>query len=149
MQDLFDAADRKSIRDRLSGLDASSARRWGKMNPAQMCTHCSLALEMASGDRPMTQKLIGRILAPFVRSAVLGDKPFSKNSPTDPTFVVLDERDFAKERSRLEGAIDKFSARGPDAAAKETHAFFGRLSGPEWGRLMYKHLDHHLQQFGV
>ena len=35
------------------------------------------------------------------------------------------------------------------AAARQTHSFFGRLSGDEWGRLMYKHLDHHLRQFGL
>jgi hypothetical protein len=39
--------------------------------------------------------------------------------------------------------------RGPAKAAEQTHAFFGKLSGREWGELMYKHIDHHLQQFGV
>jgi len=27
--------------------------------------------------------------------------------------------------------------------------FFGKLSGKEWGELMYKHIDHHLRQFGA
>ena len=29
------------------------------------------------------------------------------------------------------------------------HAFFGKLTGEEWGRLMHKHIDHHLRQFGA
>jgi len=149
MRDLFDPAARQTIHDRLGRLEPASARQWGKMNPAQMCTHCSLALEMAAGERPMTQKLIGKILAPFVRSSSLGEKPFGKNGPTDPALVVLDARDFGKERERLAGAIETFSRRRPEAAAKETHAFFGRRSGDEWGRLMFKHLDHPLRQFGV
>jgi hypothetical protein len=29
------------------------------------------------------------------------------------------------------------------------HPAFGRLSGAAWGALSYKHIDHHLRQFGV
>jgi len=29
------------------------------------------------------------------------------------------------------------------------HAFFGSLTGAEWGVSTYKHLDHHLRQFGA
>jgi hypothetical protein len=149
MQSLFQSADRQSILARLDTLQAGSTRQWGKMSPAQMLTHCSLALETATGDRPMKQKLIGKLLAPLVRSSVLGEKPFSKNSPTDPTFVVSDERDFAAERKRLVGLIERFVQKGPAEAGRYTHAFFGKLSGEQWGVLMYKHLDHHLRQFGA
>lgn len=149
MKSLFDPADCESIRRRLGVLQADSARQWGKMNAAQAVTHCVRALETATGDRPMKQAFLGRILTPFIRSSVLGEKPFSKNSPTDPTFVVSGEHDFAAERQGLLALIDRFVERGADAAGREIHAFFGRLSGQEWGTLMYKHIDHHLQQFGV
>ena len=149
MKTLFDDADRGSIRQRLGALQADSTRLWGKMNPAQMVTHCARALEAGTGDRQMKQKLIGKILMPFVRSSILGEKPFSKSSPTDPSFVVADEREFAVERQRLLDLIDRFVERGAEAAGKNTHAFFGRMTGQEWGELMYKHIDHHLQQFGV
>jgi hypothetical protein len=149
MKTLFNQPDRDSIRQRLGTLQASSERKWGTMNAAQMVTHCARALETGTGDRPMKQKLIGKILAPFVRSSILGEKPFGKNSPTDPSFVVADERDFAIERQKLLGLIDRLVERGPDNASKQTHAFFGKLSGEQWGELMYKHIDHHLQQFGT
>jgi hypothetical protein len=119
------------------------------MSPAQMMCHCALALETSTGDRPMKQKFIGKILAPLVRSSSLGEKPFGRNGPTDPTFVVSDEKDFGAERMRLTGLIDRFVGNGPEKAATYTHAFFGKLSGREWGELMYKHLDHHLRQFGA
>jgi hypothetical protein len=119
------------------------------MNPAQMLTHCAAATEMGLGDVPTKQKLIGKILVPFIRKSALGEKPFSKNSPTDPRLVVSDERDFAKEKARLGAALDRFVAQGPDSAARCEHTFFGRMSGEEWGCLVYKHLDHHLRQFGV
>jgi len=149
MKSLFEPADREALLRRLAALEPGTGRQWGKMNAAQMLCHCSRALETGTGDRPMKQKFLGKILVPFIRSSILGEKPFSKNSPTDPTFVVAEECDFIAERTRLLALIDRFVQRGATSAGKETHAFFGRLSGEEWGRLMYKHLDHHLQQFGV
>jgi hypothetical protein len=149
MKTLFDDADRASLLQRLGALQADSPRQWGKMNPAQMVTHCARAIEAATGDRPMKQKLIGKILMPFLRKSILGEKPFSKNGPTDPSFIVADEREFSTERQKLVDLIAKFVQRGPEAAAKETHAFFGAMTGQEWGETMYKHIDHHLQQFGM
>ncbi len=149
MKTLFEPAGRESIQKRLLTLRADSARGWGKMNASQMVTHCARALETGTGDRPMKQKFIGKILMPFFRSSMLGEKPFSRNGPTDPSFIVTDERDFVAERQKLLELIDRLVERGPAAAAEQTHAFFGKLSGQEWGELMYKHIDHHLQQFGV
>lgn len=149
MKTLFDPTDRDAILHRLSILRADSGRQWGKMSASQMVTHCARALETGTGDHPMKQKLIGKILMPFFRSSILGEKPFKKNGPTDPAFVVADERDFSIERAKLVDLITRFVDRGPANAARQTHAFFGKLSGEEWGEVMYKHIDHHLQQFGV
>lgn len=118
------------------------------MNPAQMLCHCGRALETATGDRPRKQAFLGKILTPLIRSSIFSEKPFSKNSPTDPTFVIADERDFAEERTKLLMLIERFAERGPAAAGGATHSFFGKLTGEQWGELMYKHIDHHLQQFG-
>src|SRR5436190_16039467 len=144
MKTLFDQADRKSFESRLLVLRADSERQWGKMNASQMVTHCARALETGTGDRPMKQKLIGKILMPFFRKSILGEKPFSRNGPTDPSFIVADEREFSTERQKLVDLIAKFVQRGSDAAGKETHAFFGAMTGQEWGETMYKHIDHHL-----
>ena len=149
MGTLFAATDRAAIEDRLGRLGADAKRAWGTMDPAQMLTHCALPLETALGDRPVRQKLVGKLVGPFVRGLVLGERPFMRNAPTDPMFVVADPREFEAERSRLSALIARFADAGPDAAAAQTHIFFGRLSGDQWGRLMYKHLDHHLRQFGA
>lgn len=149
MQNLFDRADRDSLERRLSALQASNARQWGKMNVGQMLAHCSVALEVPCGDRVKTHSLLGRVISPFVRSAVLGPKPFTRNAPTDPDYRITDDRDFEKERARLQGLVERFCARGAAGVDGVVHSFFGRLSGEQWGRLMYKHLDHHLRQFGA
>ncbi len=149
MKSLFVADDRESVVTRLQALRPESVRQWGKMTPAQMLSHCAIALESGTGDRPMKQALIGKILMPFFRSSILGEKPFKRNSPTDPTFVVSNECDFEAERTRLLALIERFVARGPAAAGTQVHSFFGKMTGEEWGELMYKHLDHHLRQFGA
>lgn len=146
---LFVPADREALALRLAALEPHTVRRWGRMAPAQMLLHCALGLEAATGLRPMSQTLLGRLLGPLIRPLALGKRPFGKNSPTDPAFVVTGPRDFEAERVRLATLVDRFVQRGPDAAALATHAFFGRLNGDQWGRLMHKHLDHHLRQFGV
>lgn len=149
MKSLFVPADRESIVARINALGPDAMRQWGKMDSGQMLCHCSRAIETATGDRPMKQKLLGKLLMPFFRSTILGERPFAKNGPTDPTFIVSDPRDFAAERARLLELIRKFVGRGEAEAGKATHAFFGKMTGKEWGELMYKHIDHHLRQFGV
>src|SRR5437899_6373181 len=111
MKSLFDLADRASLLQRLDKLQADTQRQWGKMNAAQMVTHCARALETGTGDRPMKQKLIGKILMPFFRKSILGEKPFSRNGPTDPSFIVADEREFSTERQKLVDLIAKFVQR--------------------------------------
>ncbi len=149
MQNVFDEAVRRSLLERLDRLQPASPRRWGKMDPAQMMAHCSAVLETATGQTPRRQSLLGKLVTPFIRKMVLGEKPFQKGAPTDPTFVVPDERDFAAEKARLAGLVEALCRRGPGEAAKNPHVFFGKLSGEEWGVLTFKHLDHHLRQFGV
>jgi hypothetical protein len=149
MNTLFAAADRQQILDRLGKLQPGASRQWGKMDPAQMCAHCVAALEVGAGDVTKDHSFIGKVLGRFVKGSLLGEKPFSKNSPTDPTFIVNDPRDFTKEKARLVEIVKRFGDAGASAANGRMHSFFGRLKGEEGGVLMYKHLDHHLRQFGA
>jgi hypothetical protein len=150
MNSLFSPADRKQILDRFAKLQAGAARQWGKMDAAQMLAHVAASLEVAAGDVKKEQRLLGRLLARLVRGSLLhSDKPMGKNAPTDPTFVVTDSRDFEKEKARLLSIADRFASGGPGAANGRVHSFFGTMTGDEWGVLMWKHLDHHLRQFGV
>ncbi len=149
MRNLFDSADRQSILERLARLQPGATRQWGKMGAAQMLAHCSIALEAATGDKPRKQALIGKLLARFVKSSLLGERDFGKDSPTEPTFIVTGDKDFEAERQRLTTLVDRFSELGPEKAAAQVHSFLGRLTGEEWAVMMYKHIDHHLRQFGA
>jgi hypothetical protein len=149
VKNLFEPADRDAILERLARLKCDAARQWGKMACAQALAHCSVALEAGTGDAPRRQALIGKLFAPFVRKGLLGDRPIPRNSPTDPAFIVASEKDFETERKRLIDIVNRFCELGRENAAAQTHSFFGRLTGDEWGRVMYKHIDHHLRQFGA
>ena len=149
MPNLFEPDTKQAILARLGSLAPGAPRQWGKMDAAQMMAHCSVAMEAGTGDKPRKHALIGKIFAPLVRKKMLGEEPFGKNSPTDPTFVVVDARDFAREKEYLTNLIARFCQSGPSEAGKHTHSFLGRISGDDWGVVMYKHLDHHLRQFGA
>jgi hypothetical protein len=93
---------------------------------------------------------LGRIIGLMVKPMLLrDDEPMRPNSPTVKSLVVNDERNLGMERERLCGLIDRFAAGGSERCTPHPHSFFGRLTGDEWSILMYKHLDHHLRQFGV
>jgi hypothetical protein len=151
MKTLFDGIVANQVRMRLRKLEPKSERRWGTMTPAQMLAHCSVSLQWAVGDvvpekAALPVRLMGRLVKPMV---FRNDDPLRKNSPTAKSLVVSDERDFGKERERLSGLMDKFIAGGPAGCTRNPHSFFGKLTPEEWAILMYKHLDHHLRQFGV
>jgi len=149
MKSLYFPECASEIDRRLEKLRPESVAVWGKMNVAQALAHCSAALEVPLGAAPPPRSMIGRLIGWAVKPMFSNEKEFGRNGPTDPSFVVARECDFGAERSRLAGLIERFVAAGPESSAKYLHSFFGRLTGEEWGIGMYKHLDHHLRQFGA
>ncbi len=150
MKNLFDAAIVDEIEERISQLRPDSARLWGTMNPAQALAHCSGGLEWAVGDKIPPRMFVGRLMGRIVKRLALGnEEPMRRNSPTSKDLVIADDRDFAAERQRSLELLQRFTTGGPAGCTKHPHSFFGPLTPGEWAELMYKHLDHHLRQFGV
>jgi hypothetical protein len=150
MKNLFEAATAKEIKERIAKVGPDCQRQWGKMTAPQAMAHCSAAMEWAVGDSVTPRMFVGRILGPMFKSMVLKDeKPMGRNAPTVKSLVVADERDLGKECARLSSLVERFCAGGPQGCTKNPHAFFGQMTPEEWAALMYKHVDHHLRQFGV
>jgi len=149
MKSLFDAAVFQQTVGRIEGLQPAAARQWGKMTPSQMLEHTTRALEMACGKGPQKQFWLGKLIGWAVRKSFVGEKPFSKNGPTDPDLIVRDEPNFDAAKNRLLAVMREFQSGGASGCDGNVHAFFGRMSGAEWGVTQFKHLDHHLRQFGA
>jgi hypothetical protein len=149
MKSLFDTDTHSETQERLAKLSVDTDRQWGKMSAAQMMEHAARALEMATGDVPMKQAFIGKAIGWIFKNKFLGEQPFPQNSPTGPTLIIKDEPDFDATRQRLSDLIGKFHGLGESGTDGNIHGFFGPLSGRQWGETQYKHLDHHLRQFGV
>ncbi len=150
MKNLFEAARVAEVKERMARLTSDSQRQWGTMTPAQALAHCSGGMGMALGETVPPRLLIGRIIGWMVKPLALGnDAPMRRNSPTVKDLMIRDQRDLGTERERLIGMIDRFAAAGPAGCTTHPHSFFGRLTPDEWAELMYKHIDHHLRQFGV
>lgn len=149
MKNLFEEATVNEVVSRIDSLQPASQRQWGKMDVAQMMAHCSITMDIASGRLNPPRIFIGRLIAPFFKSIYTNEKPFSKNSPTGKELIVADERDFAREREELKAKVRQFSESGEAGCTRRPHPFFGALTPYAWSRGMYKHLDHHLRQFGA
>jgi hypothetical protein len=150
MKNLFQPETAAEVRQRIASLTPASPRLWGKMTAAQAVAHCSIPVEWALGEVVPPRMIVGRLIGGVIKPFVLGDdKPMRPNSPTAPTLIVQDERDLASEKKRLSGLVDRFVAAGSQAFTTRPHSFFGKLTPGEWAVLMYKHLDHHLRQFGA
>ena len=151
MKHLFDATCADEIKQRILRIDPASEPRWGSMKLAQTLAHCSSGIHMATGEisperAAFPAKLLGLVIKPLVFG---NDKPFRRNSPSSPELFTADPRDFEQERDQLLATIDNFVSNGPAGCSREPHPFFGRLTPQQWAILMYKHVDHHLRQFGA
>jgi len=147
VKNLFDPAVKQEILVRINKLTPESKALWGKMNVSQMLAHLQVPIGVADGTQKLKRTLFGRIVGPMVKQTLYNDKPFKRNLPTDPSFVMVNsEKDFETEKQKLLSIVSNFSEA---TIVNETHTFFGKLTTEQWSKGTWKHLDHHLQQFGV
>lgn len=150
MKNLFEAATLEEVKERIAQLRPDTERQWGTMTPAQVVAHCAAGMEVALGDRPPQRLFLGRMIGQIIKPLALRDnEPMRRNSPTTKDLIIHDQRNLELEQQRLRALMDRFASSGPAGFTKRQHSFFGPMTPMEWSILMYKHLDHHLRQFGV
>jgi hypothetical protein len=148
MESIFDAGVRGRFIDRINKLTPATPALWGKMNVSQMLAHCQVPLEIALDDLQIKRGLMGILFGRIAKKKLLSDQPFKRNLPTFKEAKITADTDFYKGKQGLITLIKRFDA-GPGVLTKNPHGFFGDLTTDEWDMLQVKHLDHHLQQFGV
>lgn len=135
------------IKERMSHLNENSARLWGKMSVAQMCWHCQYPLKLGVENRPNTSK--GNwFITVFFKKSIYNDKPWRKGLPTAPQLRAKEAKNFDDEYGKLQTLIDDFYTI-KDREEWYPHPTFGSFTKEQWGQMEYKHLDHHLRQFGL
>ncbi len=147
LKDLYDPTVKEGIIYRINKLTPQSQPQWGKMNVSQMLAHLQMPIGVAVGTHTLPRTLFGRIVGPLVKPMMYSEKPFKHDMPTDKSFIMTGkEKDFEKEKNSFLNLVSNFKEKN---VVNEVHPFFGRMTKEQWSKAMYKHIDHHLQQFGV
>lgn len=150
MQTLFDQAVHLEILNRIDRLSASSQANWGIMSVGQMINHCQMPLLVACGKMELTDDIgfFKRMTFKIYKLMMYNDRPWTKNLSTPTDFKITEQPDFDTERPKLCLIITEFHHKALNIRWPR-HPYFGEFSTEQWGKLQYKHLDHHLRQFGV
>jgi Protein of unknown function (DUF1569) len=150
LPNLFTKEVSNIVIQRINNLKPTTQANWGKMNVAQMLAHCNVTYEMVFENiHPKPNAFLKFILKALVKKKVVTETPYQHNGKTAPAFIIKGNKDFESEKQRLTHYISKAQELGENHfEGKESHSF-GVLSKTEWNNMFYKHLDHHLTQFGV
>ncbi len=147
---IFEKEVADAIIQRIHQLKSDTPAQWGTMRVDQMLAHCNVTYEMAYENKhPQPNSVMRFILKLFVKPVVVNEAAYKKSSQTAPAFIIKDERNFAIEQKRLIDYITKTQSLGTTYFEGKESNSFGVLNATEWNNMFYKHLDHHLKQFGV
>lgn len=147
MKSLFEKDAYAEICQRLEQLGPDSTPQWGRMTAGQMVWHCQIPLKVAIENRDGDVR--GNPLVRWLfKKSLYNDRPWRKNLPTARVAKAMEPKDFTAEYPKLRALVDDFHALS-DRNQWNPHPLFGSFTHQQWGRLEYKHLDHHLRQFGV
>lgn len=151
LPNIFSSEVADKIIQRINTLSPESQPVWGKMNVAQMLAHCNVTYEMIyeSEKHPAPGAFAKVMLKLFVKEIVVNENQYKKSSRTAPAFLITEPKVFETEKARLIAYLRKTQELGESFFdGKESHSF-GKLSKTEWNNMFYKHLNHHLSQFGA
>jgi hypothetical protein len=148
MSTLADAATRDAMILRVERLAPDAKGLWGRMTAPQMLAHCTDALRMGLGELPVKPKNAALPRLAIVKWLFLNVLPFPKDAPTAAELIARTPDAWDVERAHLIALMRQVGT--PDARTKfAEHPLFGPLTRMQWGQLAWKHLDHHLRQFGA
>jgi Protein of unknown function (DUF1569) len=149
MNSIYDKTSNEATIVRMNKLTTESQALWGKMNAAQMCKHCSLAIDIAFGKGDLKVNFLMKLLGKLLKKSVFYGGEMKKNSPTAKEFIITDNLDLEKEKATLIASYSRFATEGKSCIKVTNHPFWGKMTFEDWDALMFKHINHHLEQFGV
>ena len=151
MQNVFDAQDAQEYINRINNLTPETQRKWGKMSVDQVLAHLNVAYDLTFTPEkfPKPSFIAKFLLSRFVKPKITNEIPYKPSLPTSPAFIIADERNYEEEKAKLIGNIQRVQQLGREAFDGKESFSFGKLKAQEWNNMFAKHLNHHLEQFGV
>jgi hypothetical protein len=149
MSSIFNEIDNAKIIERINKLKPDTLPLWGKTTVSQMMPHCGVAIRIAFGEPLLKRGLVGILFGRLIKKSIMKDKPAKRNSPTLKPYIIKEHKGFEQEKIILINHVRRFAAEGASVLRQDAHPVFGEMTTEEWDKLMWKHLDHHLSQFGV
>jgi hypothetical protein len=147
MNTIYDKTTRDQLIIRINTLGENSKPQWGKMTVGQMVKHCAQWEEMISGKIKCKRSFIGRVFGKMaLRSLIKDETPVKRNMPTSPELIVTETNGNVAAKKSQWIALVEAHAKSP--RPDFIHPFFGKMTKEQVGILDYKHIDHHLRQFG-
>ena len=148
MKSIFDGTTRSELINRINTLNENSLAKWGKMNIYQMMKHCVMCEEMYLGKKKYKRTFLGRLIGQMALKGILKDEnPMKRNAPTHPAFRIKENQgDVITERKKWVALIKEYESFSNDDFS---HWFFGKMTKEQIGYFNFKHIDHHLRQFGA
>ena len=147
MNSLLDEIAYTEVLDRINKIEATTAPQWGKMTAAQMFAHNVIPIEVVLEKRPPIGKP-NFLMKLLFKKLMYNDKLYKKNMPTPKPFRTVEDKDFDTEKRNLVNVVNEmYNQRDRDKWPN--HPVFGEFTREQTGKMIYKHLDHHLRQFGV
>jgi Protein of unknown function (DUF1569) len=147
MHSLLKEVSRRDLVARARKLTPESRPLWGKFTVDRMLAHIVEACRMALGELPVKSKRLAIRHWPL-NVLVVYLAPIPKGLPTARELIARPPETLNRELATFETYMDKFGRAGERREWPE-HPALGKLSRRAWGRLSYRHFDHHLRQFGV
>jgi len=150
MESIYTPQGNQNIIDRINKLSPITLSQWGKMTVSQMLLHCQQPIKVAFGTLHVEpQRLMSFLFGKSAKKKLSTKQPFGKGMPTAKEFKITHEPDFEQSKKELIELVQVFAKEGHAAIKIERHPFFGHMTYHEWDLMEWKHLDHHLRQFGV
>jgi hypothetical protein len=148
MKTIFDKSIRDELISRINILNENMVAQWGKMNIYQMLKHCTLWDEWIQSGKNNEQAFVGRLFGKIALKKVLKDEsPLARNTPTLPELKIKETTgDISSEKKKWVALINGYAYFSNPSFI---HTFFGEMTKEQVGQMAYKHIDHHLRQFGA
>jgi len=152
MKTVFDKTVRNELLNRVQQLHGNSKAQWGKMDVVQMARHCNKWNSWVLGkgnyrNHVYKQDLLGKIFGQMaLRSNTKNEKPMGKNMPAGAFVIKQTGGNLETEKAQWAQLVGEYAHYAND---RFVHDFFGKMSKEQIGIFAYKHLDHHLRQFGA